>query len=79
MTQCYELEHPEYGIWYATSGYKAAYTIGCTLSYFYQRTKNSDRIRHWKIRKINDLDDVPYRWIDKSIDEIKKELSIVSY
>lgn len=69
----YELEHPVYGIWYATSGYKAVETIGCTLSYFYQRRKVTNKIKGWTVTEVKDLDDVPYCWIDKPFDRIKEK------
>lgn len=66
----YELEHPQYGIWYATSLYKAALSIGIALPYIYKRIKSSNKIKGWHITEINDVDDIPYKWIDKTNEKI---------
>lgn len=72
MKNYYELSHPVYGIWYASSGYKAANIVKCTISYFYQKSKlyNSFMIKGWVVTKVSDLDDIPYCFIDRDNSQI---------
>lgn len=64
ITRYYELEHPKYGIWYATSLLRAAEIINCSQIYIYNRVKTTDQIKGWKITEIPDIDDIPFRWIN---------------
>lgn len=66
----YELSHPKYGIWYATSLYKVALSIDISLPYIYKRIKTSNKIKGWYITEINDIDDIPYKWIDQTNEKI---------
>lgn len=65
-THYYELEHPQYGIWYATSLLRAAKIIDCSKIYIYNRIKLTDKIKGWKITEIPDIDDIPFKWINQS-------------
>lgn len=63
-THYYELEHPEYGIWYVTSLLRAAVIIDCSQIYIYNRIKVNNKIKGWTIKEVPDLDDIPFQWVN---------------
>lgn len=73
-TTYYELEHPQYGIWYATSLLKAIEICGKNRNCYEYVFKKIDKpVNGWKITPIADIDDIPFKWIDASPEKIYKQ------
>ena len=70
MKTFYILSHPVYGTYYATTPYKAADTIGITKSYIYPILKSTCRANGWTIGTISNIDDIKWRYVDKTYNEI---------
>ena len=70
MKTFYILTHPEYGTYYATTPYKAADTIGITKSYIYPILKSTCRANGWTIGTISNIDDIKWKYVDKTYNEI---------
>lgn len=69
----YKVSHPTYGIWWATSLYGAAKTIGCHPSLIYNNDDRKNEFKGWTIEKtVLELDDVPKKFINATNDFVKK-------
>lgn len=70
MKTFYILSHPDYGTYYATTPYKAADTMGITKSYIYPILKSTCRANGWTIGTIGNIDDIKWKYVDKTYSEI---------
>ena len=70
MKTFYILSHPDYGTYYATTPYKAADTMGITKSYIYPILKSTCRANGWSIGTISNIDDIKWKYVDKTYSEI---------
>lgn len=60
----YKVSHPLYGIWWATSLYGAAKTIGCHPTYLYNN-KGKNEIKGWTYEETDqDFSDIPAKYIN---------------
>ena len=69
----YKVIHPMYGIWYATSLYGAAKTIGCNPSLIYNNLDKKNTFKEWTIEETDeDFSDIPTKFINATNDFVKK-------
>ena len=69
----YKVSHPIYGIWWATSLYGAAKTIGCHPSLIYNNDDRKNEFKGWTIEKTNeDFSDIPIKYINATNEYVKK-------
>lgn len=60
----YKVSHPIYGIWWATSLYGVAKTIGCHPTYLYNN-KGKNEIKGWTYEETDqDFSDIPAKYIN---------------
>lgn len=60
----YKVSHPIYGIWWATSLYGVAKTIGCHPTYLYN-SKGKNKIKGWTYEETEqDFLDIPAKYIN---------------
>lgn len=69
----YKVIHPMYGVWYATSLYGAAKTIGCNPSLIYNNLDKKNTFKGWTIEEtILDFSDIPSKFINAENNFVKK-------
>ena len=68
----YKVSHPIYGIWWATSLYGVAKTIGCHPTYLYNN-KVKNTIKGWTYEETDqDFSDIPAKYINAENEFVKK-------
>lgn len=68
----YKVSHPLYGIWWATSLYGVAKTIGCHPTYLYNN-KVKNEIKGWTYEETDqDFSDIPAKYINADNEFVKK-------
>ena len=75
----FKLTHNEYGSWYFTTGYQIAKFLNYKnytnfyqlLRYHHKKGKYVFSIREWLVEPF-DISEVPQKYIDRSLDEVKK-------
>jgi hypothetical protein len=68
----YKVSHPIYGIWWATSLYGVAKTIGCHPTYLYNN-KGKNEIKGWTYEETDqDFSDIPAKYINAENEFVKK-------
>lgn len=67
----YKVSHPLYGIWWATSLYGVAKTIGCHPTYLYNN-KGKNEIKGWTYEETDqDFSDIPAKYINADNEFVK--------
>ena len=65
-------EHPEFGIWYFTSEYKAAKCIGVQGAQVIYAMSKGNKINGWEFKWV-DGSDVLYKFVNPSKEEVERD------